>query len=94
MLLRHASHVLSFLPSTEVKRTKRFERDEFIARLPDEFNYSNVKALALRLGVKESTAYTWVKKMIISGLIEKDKDTLIYKKRLKSSSSSNFNVKN
>ena len=64
-----------------VQRTKRFERDEFIAQLPDEFRLSDIKKLAESLGVNFRTSQSWVRRMVKANLLSHDPETKIYTKK-------------
>ena len=81
VLLRHTSHVLSFLPSTEIKRTRRSERDEFLSRLPERFTGADASSLAKELGLNPNTAYTWIHRLARKGVLTHDAEKKVYTKK-------------
>ncbi len=59
-LYRHATHILSFLPGTELNRRGNADRDSFFSALPEVFTLQMVRELAQQFEVKPSTATSWV----------------------------------
>ena len=69
-LYRHSTHILSFLPATEVVRRSNADRDALMGMMADEFTRKQFKAAADGMGIKTNTAYTWLKRMVRRGAIE------------------------
>ncbi|MDD3038161.1 DUF3987 domain-containing protein [Bacteroides sp.] len=68
-LYRHATHILSFLPSTEVSHRTNADRDAFFEALGNEFTRRQVLEVAEKMAIKPNTALTWLKRSIKRGLI-------------------------
>ncbi len=69
-LYHHATHILSFLPCTEVSRRGNAERDSFFSSLPEVFNCKMIKEKAAQEKIKENTAFTWLKRLVKQGKAE------------------------
>lgn len=66
----HATHILSFLPSSELKRRTNADRDALFASLPREFTRREMLEIAESLNVKPVTAITWLKRLVKKEVIE------------------------
>ena len=62
-LYRHATHILSFLPSTEVRRRTNADRDALFASLGSDFTRHDLMQAADKMGINRQTALTWAKRM-------------------------------
>ena len=63
----HATHILSFLPSTEVSHRPNADRDYLFQQLGDEFTRTQLLEEAVAMGIKENTALTWLKRLTKHG---------------------------
>lgn len=79
-LYRHATHILSFLPSTEIHHRWNADRDSFFEMLGPQFTRVQMLELATTLEIKRNTVLSWVQRMLKSkSLISVDgKGTYIY----------------
>ncbi len=68
-LYAHATHILSYLPGTEVQRRGNVVRDDFFTALPEEFTRADVRDLADRLGIKVKTALSWLDRLKGKGAV-------------------------
>ena len=59
----HATHILSFLPSTEVSHRCNADRDYLFQKLGNEFTRTQLLEEAMAMGIKENTALTWLKRL-------------------------------
>lgn len=65
----HATHILSYLPGTELQRRTTVVRDDFFTALPATFSRKELAELAEGMGVKFSTALSWLKRLRRKGLV-------------------------
>ena len=63
----HATHILSFLPSTEISHRPNADRDYLFQKLGDEFTRTQLLEEAVAMGIKENTALTWLKRLTKHG---------------------------
>ena len=70
LLYCHATHILSFLPSTEVSHRPNADRDYLFQKLGDEFTRTQLLEEAVAMGIKENTALTWLKRTHLTRKIE------------------------
>ena len=68
-LYRHATHILSFLPSTEVKHRANADRDALFEIMGNQFTRAQLLEQATTMGIKPNTALTWLKRLVKQGLI-------------------------
>ena len=66
-LYRHATHILSFLPSTEVSRRGNADRDALFEILGNEFTRTQVLEQAALMKIKPNTALGWLNRLIKKG---------------------------
>ena len=59
----HATHILSFLPSTEVSHRCNADRDYLFQKLGNEFTRTQLLEEAVAMGIKKNTALTWLKRL-------------------------------
>lgn len=69
-LYRHTTHILSFLPSTEVTSRGNADRDALVSSMEKEFTRACFLQKATEMGIKSETASTWLKRMQKNGLVE------------------------
>lgn len=65
----HATHILSFLPSTEISHRMNADQDFFFNKLGAEFTRSQVRKQAADMGIKENTALAWLKRLTQRGVL-------------------------
>ena len=63
VLYCHATHILSFLPSTEISHRPNADRDYLFQKLGNEFTRTQLLEEAVAMGIKENTALTWLKRL-------------------------------
>ena len=68
-LYRHATHILSFLPPSEVSHRANADRDAFFEALGIQFTRAQLVEQATTMGIKPNTALTWLKRLVKQGLI-------------------------
>ena len=59
----HATHILSFLPNTEISHRPNADRDYLFQKLGNEFTRTQLLEEAVAMGIKENTAITWLKRL-------------------------------
>ena len=69
-LYRHATHILSFLPSTEVRRRSNADRDALFAALGRNFTRQEAFTKAGEMGISTNTVLTWLQRLKKRGMIE------------------------
>ena len=69
-LYRHATHILSFLPTTEVTHRGNADRDALVQCMEKVFTRTEFLKKAEEMGIKPATASTWLKRMLKNGLVE------------------------
>ncbi len=68
-LYRHAAHILSFLPSTEVKHRPIADRETLYESMPDSFKRKEWLDKAEEMGINPNTASSWLLRLIKRGAI-------------------------
>ena len=77
-LYRHATHILSFLPSSEIPHRANADRDAFFDALGDEFTRTQLAEQATAMGIKPNTALSWLRRLVKKGLfVMKEKGTYV-----------------
>ena len=77
-LYRHATHILSFLPSSEIPHRANADRDAFFDALGDEFTRTQLTEQATAMGIKTNTALPWLRRLVKKGLfVMKEKGTYV-----------------
>ena len=77
-LYRHATHILSFLPSSEIPHRANADRDAFFDALGDEFTRTQLTEQATAMGIKPNTAFSWLRRLVKKGLfVMKEKGTYV-----------------
>lgn len=79
-LYRHATHILSFLPSTEISRRSNADRDFLFSQLGDRFTRAQMIETAESIGIKKNTAITWLKRLTQRGILVKGDGNGIYER--------------
>lgn len=69
-LYRHTTHILSFLPHTEVTSRGNADRDALVGSMEEEFTRASFLQKAEEMGIKSETASTWLKRMLKNGLVK------------------------
>ena len=69
-LYRHTTHILSFLPGTEVTSRGNADRDALVQCMGNTFTRAEFLKKAEEMGIKSETASTWLKRLRKHGLVE------------------------
>lgn len=77
-LYRHATHILSFLPSTEVKHRANADRDALFEAMGNQFTRAQLLEQATIMKIKPNTAFGWLNRLIRKGLFTNADDKGIY----------------
>ena len=77
-LYRHATHILSFLPSTEVKHRANAARDALFEAMGNQFTRAQLSEQATIMKIKPNTAFGWLNRLIKKGLFTNADDKGIY----------------
>ncbi|MDL2303729.1 hypothetical protein LJC72_00090 [Bacteroides sp. OttesenSCG-928-D19] len=81
MLYLHATHILSFLPTTEVTSRGNADRDALMNSMEKEFTRAQFLQKAEEMGIKPDTDITWLKRMRKYGLVKGVDGRGAYRKR-------------
>lgn len=65
----HATHILSFLPATEVSHRSNADRDFLFEQMGEEFTRTQLLEQAAAMGIKTNTALTWLKRLTKHGVL-------------------------
>ena len=77
-LYRHATHILSFLPSTEVKHRANADRDALFEAMGNQFTRAQLSEQATIMKIKPNTAFGWLNRLIKKGMFTNADDKGIY----------------
>ena len=77
-LYRHATHILSFLPSTEVKHRANADRDALFEIMGNQFTRTQLLEQAEKMKIKPNTALSWLNRLIKKGLLINTDDKGVY----------------
>ena len=77
-LYRHATHILSFLPSTEVKHRANADRVALFEAMGNQFTRAQLSEQATIMKIKPNTAFGWLNRLIKKGLFTNADDKGIY----------------
>ena len=77
-LYRHATHILSFLPSTEVKHRANADRDALFEAMGNQFTRAQLSEQATTMKIKPTPAFGWLNRLIKKGLFTNADDKGIY----------------
>ena len=77
-LYRHATHILSFLPSTEVKHRANADRDALFEIIGNQFTRAQLLEQAEKMKIKPNTALSWLNRLIKKGLLINTDDKGVY----------------
>ena len=77
-LYRHATDILSFLPSTEVKHRANADRDALFEAMGNQFTRAQLSEQATTMKIKPNTAFGWLNRLIKKGLFTNADDKGIY----------------
>ncbi|WP_294588354.1 DUF3987 domain-containing protein [uncultured Bacteroides sp.] len=81
-LYRHATHILSFLPTTEVTSRGNADRDALVQCMAERFTRAEFLQKAGEMGIKTDTASTWLKRLQKHGLVASVDGNGTYRKPL------------
>lgn len=81
-LYRHATHILSFLPTTEVTSRENADRDALVQCMAERFTRAEFLQKAGEMGIKTDTASTWLKRLQKHGLVASVDGNGTYRKPL------------
>lgn len=65
----HATHILSFLPATEISHRSNADRDFLFEQMGEEFTRTQLLEQAAAMGIKTNTALTWLKRLTKHGVL-------------------------
>ena len=68
-LYRHATHILSFLPSTEISRRSNADRDALFSEMNVTFTRKELLVQAEKAGIPTASASTWLQRMTKRGVV-------------------------
>lgn len=77
-LYEHATHIVSFLPSSGVKRRTNSERNAIFSKMDKHFSHGELMDMASEMGISPNTANTWLKRMVKLGIIKHDTEYGMY----------------
>ena len=77
-LYRHATHILSFLTSTEVKHRANADRDALFEAMGNQFTRAQLSEQATIMKIKPNTAFGWLNRLIKKGLFTNADDKGVY----------------
>ena len=77
-LYRHATHILSFLPSTEVKHRANADRDALFEAMGNQLTRAQLSEQATIMKIKPNTAFGWLNRLIKKGLFTNADDKGVY----------------
>lgn len=84
VLYHHATHILSFLPSSEVIRRMNADRESFFNALDVEFNLNQAKELAKEMNLEWSRVKTWIHRLTKNKYLVRGKEDGTYIQVLRS----------
>src|SRR5574344_127731 len=64
----HATHILSFLPSTEVRHRTNADRDALFSKLGEEFTRIRLREEAESMHINPNTALSWLARLLKKGV--------------------------
>lgn len=71
-------HILSFLPSTEVKHRANADRDALFEIMGNQFTRAQLLEQAEKMKIKPNTALSWLNRLIKKGLLINTDDKGVY----------------
>lgn len=69
-LYLHATHILSFLPTTEISRRTNADRDSLFGNMPERFSRAGLMERAAEAGINLNTAQSWLHRLVKQGVLE------------------------
>lgn len=69
-LYLHATHILSFLPPTEISRRTNADRDSFFNSMPPTFSRAEMLEHATETGINTHTALSWLRRLLKQGAVQ------------------------
>lgn len=70
-IYRHTIHILSFLPSTEIKRRGNADCDMLFGSMVEKFSRAELLECAQKMGIKPNTACSWLQRLQQRGIVRK-----------------------
>ena len=70
----HATHIISFIDSVEVKNKNVSDRERLLDMMDDEFSRSQWADAADDMNVPLNTAYSWLQRLVKSGVVVKGEE--------------------
>ena len=77
-LYLHATHIISFIDSVEVKNKNVSDRERLLDMMDDKFSRSQWLQVAEEMGVPLNTAVTWLHRLVKSGVLVKGEERGAY----------------
>ena len=77
-LYLHATHIISFINSIEVKNRNISDRERLLDMMDDEFSRSQWAETANDMGVPFNTAVSWLQRLVKSGVVIKGEERGMY----------------
>ena len=77
-LYLHATHIISFINSIEVKNRNVSDRERLLNEMGDEFSRKQWLDVAEDMGVPLNTAATWLNRLVKSGVLVKGEERGMY----------------
>ena len=77
-LYLHATHIISFINSIEVKNRNISDRERLLDMMDDKFSRSQWAGIAEEMGVPLNTADSWLRRLIKSGVVVKGEERGTY----------------
>ena len=77
-LYLHATHIISFINSIEVKNRNISDRERLLDMMDDKFSRSQWADAADDMGVPLSTADSWLHRLVKSGVVVKGEERGTY----------------
>ncbi len=79
-LYLHATHIISFIDSTEVKNKNISDKERLLGMMDDEFSRSQWLDAADDMSVPCNTADSWLRRMIKKGIVDNTDRAGVYRK--------------
>ncbi len=77
-LYLHATHIGSFIDRVEVKNRNVSDRERLLNEMDDKFSRSQWAGITEEMGVPLSTADSWLRRLIKSGVVVKGEERGMY----------------
>ena len=77
-LYLHATHIISFINSIEVKNRNISDRERLLDMMDDKFSRNQWAETANDMGVPFNTAVSWLQRLVKSGVVVKGEERGMY----------------